>query len=186
MLRTNALRSALLCVPALLLFAPAGRADTAFTITGNLVNGSTVSGTVNIDTVGGTVDAVNLIVAGAFNFTANQIGVAAERVTPAGVYQIEAQDFFGVGASFVDLELPVTTLVGYAGGSVCAIGNPCPGTFVSDAASPGSSPASSFTGSASASAVPEPSTIFLMIGGGAMLLAAKRRANRNRKTILRG
>jgi hypothetical protein len=175
MLKRFSLRTVVLCLPFLLL-APAGRADTSFSVTGTLVNGSIISGTVNIDTGLGMVDAVDLTVTGAFNYTADMIGTAGKRAGFAD-YQIEAQDFFGVGASSIDLELPVASLVGYGGGSVCSVSNACPGGFVSDAQSPASGgPTSSFTGPASASSAPEPSTMLLMIGGGAILLLAKRRA----------
>src|ERR1700722_16576941 len=118
--KSFSLRSALLGLPALLLFAPAGRADVSFNVTGTLVNGSIISGTVNIDTGLGMVDAVDLTVTGTFNYTADMIGTVGKRAGFSD-FQIEAQDSFGMGASSIDLELPVASLVGYGGGSVCSV-----------------------------------------------------------------
>jgi len=172
MLRTGSLRSALLCLPALLLFAPAGRADTTFTVTGMLANSSTVSGTITINTATGAVDGFDVTVAGAFNFTANMFGSSSSPF--AGDWEIEGQTAFNPSASFVAIVLPVTTLVGFMGANICDVANPCNGNFVSDAGTVTNPPPnSSFTGGSLSA--PEPSTMLLMIGGGAMLLAAKRR-----------
>jgi len=77
---------------------------------------------------------------------------------------------------FVGLDIPVSTLVGYAGGSICTVGSPCPGGGVSEAAS--GNPSSEFT-SGSLTAVPEPASVAL-VGSALLGLAAWRRRRNTR------
>ncbi len=112
----------------------AGRADTTFYLVGNTygtvssdgssiaVNGSAV-GTLNIDTVRGQVDDINVTVTeGGSNyvFAGSPYGQGTFNAT-----QYEEYSYDTAGDILV-FDMPVSTLVGYAGGNLCTFYNsPC-------------------------------------------------------------
>src|ERR1700678_1308438 len=111
------IRSQAVCLAALCLFAPAIHASViTFNATGETANDSTLSGTVTIDTVAGTVTAVDLTMSGTFSFTENILSYA---IPFDGQFVILADNVPST-PPWVDLFLPVTTLVGYAGGDFCS------------------------------------------------------------------
>jgi hypothetical protein len=160
-------RSLAVCFAALCLASP-GHASTIFDATGTTANGSTLSGTVTIDTIGGTVTALDLTMAGAFSFNVDSAG------PNTGVFEsqyvIEADN--GVSsAPFIDIFLPPATLAGYSGGNFCA--GSCALNSTTAAAS---GPPTSFISGSLTAAAPEPASWMLM--GAAMLGLVTRRIRR--------
>jgi len=89
------------------------------------VNGTT-TGTITIDTTTGTVDDINLAFAGDPG-GAEEIGTAWDVFgTPPNAF-VEIEESWSYSDAFygVDIVLPVDTLVGYAGGSICTKAQPC-------------------------------------------------------------
>ena len=159
-------------VAALCLFAPAVHAGMiTFVATGVTQSGSTLSGDVVIDTTAGSVSSLSLTMSSPLSFTVNTFNSTFSGQA-SGYYVLSAYN--GTTFPFVDLDIPVATLVGYTGGSFCTVGSTCPnGVSFSEASSTGNSTTSGFV-SGSLTAAPEPASLALV--GSAMLgLAAWRR-----------
>jgi len=96
-------------------------ADT-FTLSGTFTDGSTLSGTIVIDTVAGTVDSGDPITSapdsGSYPFLYTQ-------GTVSSVYYAQFGTTSLFSFPFVDLVFPTTSLVGYTGGNLCSVDNPC-------------------------------------------------------------
>ena len=110
-----------------------GRADTTFNVIGNtygtvasdassiMVNGSAV-GTINIDTVLGLVDSINVTVTESglnYVFTGPPTGQGISNNTQYDEYSYDA------AGDILLFDMPVTTLVGYTGGNLCTFSNLC-------------------------------------------------------------
>jgi hypothetical protein len=171
-------RSAALCFAALTLFVPAMHAGpVTFVAAGAGQLNSTLSGIVVIDTTTGVVQSLNLTVSNPTN--SNGLPITVDLFDSFGSGLVGGTTYFIQGDNsgfgtfpFVDLGLPVTTLVGYTGGSLCT---PC-GNFGSGfGLSQGVQP---LFNSGSLTAAPEPASVALM--GGALLgLAAWQRRRRS-------
>ena len=157
---------------ALSLFAPAAHASLiTFAATGT-AGGSTLSGTVIIDTAAGTVSSVNLAMSAPFSFTVNTIFATGVN-SPAGDYFIIARNG-SPAVPQIQLRLPTNTLVGYSGGAIC-------GTNPSNCNLGDSSEADTVVGTSgtlftngSLTATPEPASVGL-VGGALLGLGAWRR-----------
>lgn len=121
----------------------------------------TASGTVTIDTTTGVIEAIDLSFAGEPSITFSS--------TLWDVFGNPPDSFVELGESWttpqngfydVVIDLPVATLVGYAGGSICTAANPCPdGAF--SGFTYGDSAITSYT-SGDLSPVPEPASWTLL------------------------
>jgi hypothetical protein len=163
----NFARSALLSL-AMVTFVPCLHATT-FYISGSLVDGSFLSGTLDVDTISGTATGINLAISAPSSLLFNVVEAQAQ--TGPTTYQIQA----GVAAPLPDfnLILPVASLVGYAGGNICSDTNFAGCDGISDI----------FFGANTRdvqqgflTAAPEPSTWALLAGGLTTLLVRRRRA----------
>ena len=164
-------RSAATCFAVLGLFAPAMHAGiVTFAATGVTQSGSTLSGDIIIDTTAGSISSLSLTMSGPLSFTVNTFNSIV--TGPAsGFYVIFADN--GPTFPFIALDVPVTTLVGYTGGSLCTVGSTCPNGISYSEASTSNATTSGFV-SGSLTAAPEPASLALV--GSAMLgLAAWRR-----------
>ncbi len=112
----------------------AGRADTTFYLVGNTygslpatgssaaVNGSAV-GTLDIDTVLGQVDSINVkVTEGGIDYLFS--GAPSDQGID-NVTQYDAFIYDATGANILLFDLPVTSLVGYTGGNLCTFDNLC-------------------------------------------------------------
>lgn len=90
-------------------------------ITGTLTDGSPISGTVTIDNTAGLATAVNVVVGAPTSLTFNLVDAQAQ-IGPT-IYQIQA----GLAAPLPDfnITLPVASLVGYTGGTLCSSSAGC-------------------------------------------------------------
>ncbi len=103
---------------------------TLFTVAGSLVNGASVTGTVAINTSAGTASSLNLTVGAPINVTFTQVFAAFDQngqtyVTLTGIVAS------GATPPSIVLLLPVSTLIGYGGSSICSTQSPCPGATTS-------------------------------------------------------
>ena len=120
------MRKSLWIVPLLLLSAavgvPAAHADTIFNVTGTFNDGATLSGTITINTTAGMVTALDLTTTetgamGPYTGIGGQGGTG----TAPNYYYV----FTNMSGYSLDLYFPVSTLVGYAGSSLCGLAAPC-------------------------------------------------------------
>jgi hypothetical protein len=164
-------RSALLSL-AMVTFIPCLHATT-FYASGSLVDGSIVSGTLDINTILGTATGVNIAISAPISLLFNVVEAQAQ-IGPTS-YQIQT----GLASPLPDLNviLPLASLVGYAGGNLCSTSNfaGCPsltGIFfgVGNTVS---------LQQGALTAAPEPSTWALFGGGLATLLIRRRRASQS-------
>ena len=173
--------SAMLGMAVLVLIASTAQAGPiTFNATGILKNGSSLSGSIIMDTTLGTVQSLNLIFTGTYSFTISSVVLAAANTgSQTGTFAIEGKN--ATPYPFTFIELPVTTLVGYTGGSICSQGTSCAGLVFSDAGA-AAGDTSSFS-SGSLTATPEPGGIVLV--GSAMLgLFALRRRYRSARDVV--
>jgi len=167
-------RSPLLLLAALTLLAPAMHAGIiTFSAAGTGQFNSTLSGTVVIDTSAGVVQSLNLTVSNPTQSNGLPITVTMFDSFGSGLvggttYFIQGDNGHGT-FPFVDLGLPVTTLVGYSGGALCT---PC-GNFGSGFAL--SSTVQPIFDSASLTATPEPASVALTAAGALLGFAVRRR-----------
>jgi hypothetical protein len=163
----------MLGIVALGLLVPALRADqiTTFIATGVLTDGASLSGNVVIDTTVGTVLSANLSVGSPLSITGATF-FSLFSGQGSGSYTI-----WTVGTAIlpdVILDVPVTTLVGYAGGNICLFS--CDG-LGSDSSVAQSSSYAGFT-SGSLTPTPEPTSVVLVASAMLGLLALRRRIAR--------
>lgn len=158
------LRTALLSLAALTVAAPASFAAPILFFANGTTPGSTLSGTVTIDTATGIVQSLNLTMSGLLSYTVSTVGGQGNQISVGtSPYYILGNG----GGNNVLLQLPVTTLVGYTGGVICTTAAPCSG--VTSTAN-----GTSFTSGSLATATPEPTGVAL-VGGLLVGLASLRR-----------
>ena len=135
-----------------------------FALTASFESGTYVSGSVTIDTtVGYVLDEHAFLYAGAtllseFNNPGSQSVFAPGGLNPSFLLQS-----FGTGGYLLNVAVPVASAVGYGGGSLCAVdsGQGCAfsNVFFGNVAS------NALTGSLTIAAIPEPSTLALLLAG---------------------
>jgi hypothetical protein len=159
-------------VSAVLLLAPHGYADqvTVFSLTtvyqppqAQQPDG-TASGTNTIDTTTGAVEAINLSFAGEPGSTTPSTFSDVQGARPNAFVEINESWRTPQDAFFdVEIALPVDTLVGYAGGSICTTAEPCYGGSTSGF-SWGNSEMESYS-AGQLTPTPEPATLTLFATG---------------------
>lgn len=145
-------------VAVLLPFAPAARADTidVFQLNASLPNGGTADGTVSIDITTGQFTGEDVV------YTSDHGAFAFDEVNPTTVavggfvYAI----FTDPGASAL-LEINATSLVGYSGGGLCTLANPCPSNNASNFGA-NSYAAENLTAGTLTLTTPEPASVALL------------------------
>jgi hypothetical protein len=163
---------AVLCLSVWLL-ASSACASTVFTVQGDLnKEGAELTGTVTIDTIAGTLDAVDLTVQ---PVTFGQFGFTTMHYTSAGLGHPSGRTFIGstiIGGwanAHLELTLDVPTLVGYSGGPIKpteTVLNFWSGLYVKSTVETSQERYYSLTsGSLSPLVVPEPSSIMLAAMG---------------------
>jgi hypothetical protein len=145
------------------LAAPA-HAAIIFQATGVFADGSALSGTLTIDTVGGTITASNLVVGAPSAFTF--INIIGQADSPAPFfYSVQVRN--AAATEDFDFGLPLHSLVGYTGGAICSSSTPsCVNSNLFNLAAL-NGPVLSSGSLTSPNAVPEPGTI--MLGGGSLI-----------------
>ena len=150
---------------------------TTFNINGTFTDGTTLSGTVTIDTTAGHITAANIWYSGDGQWYTSLGSQGPYDVPPTPVAYTA---FIGLAGSYSEFGLSFTgtsaldSLVGYTGGNLCSQASPCSipgesGNGVSDwfngtrtvLLQSGSMTASAATGAS----VPEPSSLLLFVGG---------------------
>jgi hypothetical protein len=137
----------------------AASADTIFTVSGTFTDGSTLSGSISINTAAST----NWVTSGTIN-------VGSDAYTFSGFQSVEGAGtgtewlayFTDSSGNHLDIIFPTTTLAGYTGGVLCSDSNACanPTQYGDTAAG-----IVYLTQGTSSSAVPEPSSLILLTGG---------------------
>jgi outer membrane protein OmpA-like peptidoglycan-associated protein len=100
---------------------------TVFSITGSLVNGAPLDGTIVIDTSSGTISTRRKLTIGApINLTLTDVYSALDR-TEVALVGNSGPPYPASGPPFphMNMILPTSTLVGYGGGPLCSIQFPC-------------------------------------------------------------
>lgn len=158
------------------LVAPSGaRADTIFIASGTFQDGSTLSGTLTINTATGLITSADLIVQ--YNISPSVTETFANILgqTPSTV------DLEGNLFSSLFFDISASTLMGYSGGALCSTSVACAGSIVTDV-----SPANGITGvpfndfltsgmlTSTVATAPEPSTVVLLAAGLLGLMCAMR------------
>ncbi len=161
-------------------------ADTTFNLVNNVfASGATAQGSVNIDTTTGLFDSVNVSVLSAgttYSFT----GAPSTQSVFDNNTQYFEESFDTPGDELV-IDVPVASLVGYQGGSLCSLANLCgdgyAGAFAIRTGATTATADPLATGSLSA-ATPEPSSLVLLgTAACAMTGAVRRRLARTRSEI---
>lgn len=146
-----------LCMPAV------SHADTVFHLVNNTYEGGGVAtGTVNIDTVNGVFDSVNidLTLSGAdYLFT----GAPATQVAGFDNNTQYYEYSFDAGNDALTIDIPVGSLVGYSGGLLCTDANLCGSGYEGDLQLADGTLYGAATGSLAAT--PEPSSLILLGSG---------------------
>jgi hypothetical protein len=145
------------------LFLPAFAAH-ADTITGFVLTSSLASGTVQIDTTTGVVESIDLtspaVQSGdTFAYTYYDAGEDGITEIAEGYFPPEPAN----GEIEIIIYLPVNTLVGYDGGAICSLDNPCDPTSPHPVISFGNHSGEAVDGTLSPT--PEPSSLTLLATG---------------------
>lgn len=108
---------------AILLCASGAYAQTVFNVSGSFIDGPTLGGTITINTATGVVTAVNLTLSAPYAGAYTVIDSQGWNGTYFGIPVSTAAN--PTGLPQINLLLPPSTLVGYAGGTVCSNSVPC-------------------------------------------------------------
>ena len=134
----------------------------------------TAYGTVTIDTTSGVVDAINLSFAGEPGSASPSTFWDVSGTPPNAFVEINESWTTPLNGFYdVEILLPVDTLVGYAGGSICTKAAPCYGDSFSGF-SLGNSQTASYS-SGQLTATPEPASLILVATGVPCLVGMLRR-----------
>jgi hypothetical protein len=172
----------------LVVSAYAAQSGTVFSVSGTFEGGATLGGTITIDTIGNggilsedlTVNPVDIT----YTFNGPNDGTGLQSFSDSGTFFYDDALFFGNNNSELEFDIYLAGtngFAGYTGGALCSDAQFCGGAETSftvntrNLENPGDPPLSSGTLS---SATPEPSTALLAIGGGAAVLALRRRKRR--------
>lgn len=162
----------------MMLFASGLLAQTAFNASGTFADGTTLGGTVTINTATGQVTSVDLTLsapnAATLTLIADVGSVPGSVVISAGTPSVYPQ---------VSLWFPVSTLAGYSGGALCSNTSPCTsGAFTnlarSDVAGEDRLTSGSLTPASQPPGTPAPPSLWLALVGCATVLAYALRARR--------
>ena len=135
-----------------------------FGLTASFDNGTHVSGSVTIDTtVGYVLDEHAFLYAGATLLSEFSNPSGQSVFAPGGLNPSYLLQSLGTGGYLLNVAVPVTSVVGYGGGLLCAVdtGQGCSfsNVFLGNVAS------NALTGSLTIAAIPEPSTFALLLAG---------------------
>lgn len=172
----------LIFVAAVVLVAQMQGSVVTFDASGTFVDGSTLSGTLEIDTTAGVVTDANLMVGpqtldfpfvppGSFDVTF----ILQQGLGPSAVTYDVVVYTAGLELPYVSLALPTTSLIGYDGGEIGSLSQPAAG-FTSDIQY---LETNAYLNIGSLAPVPEPSTLLLMVISFGVLLIAYKVANRH-------
>ena len=137
----------------------AASADTIFNFSGTFQDGSTLGGTMTINTATGAIDGVNLTIGGN-TFTFVQ---APTPVLIGGSLFIQLTETSQFNFPILDIFIPVSSLVGYNGGQLCI--TPTAGGCSNPTQTGSNGTVVYLTQGSASSAVPEPSSLILLTGG---------------------
>ncbi len=166
----------LIVVASALVFAMpcAARADSfsTFGLNGRFASGTTLGGTVTVDTTTGVITDSELVL----NFGLFEYDLA---IAPTGqgpdmgaYYQFDYNNLLGPG-TYLSLTVPTGSLVGYTGGPLCVQGSGCLASEDSYLVPAAGAPPDPLT-QGSLAPVPEPGS-FALLGGGVLVLATRLR-----------
>jgi hypothetical protein len=147
--------------------------DVTFDATGTFADGSTLGGSLVIDTTGGTVVSTDLTFSGAPSSDFNIIAFQGFNPTPDS-YEIFAES--STSPDELRLLTISTSLVGFGGGPFASIANPSPNSYSSDWQDAAGN--RTLLNSGGLTAVPLPASVWLMLSGlvGVGAMARMRRA----------
>ena len=150
-------------IPTLMLFAPGLFAATVFNASGTFADGTQLGGTVTIDTVAGTITAIDLTFSGPISGT-----LTVAQGTGGGSAYVD----FGAGtpSGFPSMSVvaPGSTFVGYSGGALCGTAAPCgvvSGLWASSSASAVRLTSGSLTAGSGPPGTPAPPSVWLAVVG---------------------
>src|ERR1700733_12979826 len=107
---------------ALAFLVPASHASIIFDANATASNGADLTGTITIDTVLGTVTALDLSVSAPGSFSTTDVGVQGPGGSGFYALLTTPRPFT---PPYFSLSFPVTTLIGYTGGALCTTTSPC-------------------------------------------------------------
>jgi hypothetical protein len=144
------------------------RADSTATldVAGTFSNGDTLSGTVTLDTTTGTVESVSLS-----SSSMPDTLFTTYFVSPQAYDDILIATYSPVISEEIGLEIPTDDLVGYTGGPLCSLSDPC-GAINYNEDSNEYNPEFFFLQQGSLTPTPEPSSLLLFGTGIALICMA--------------
>ena len=154
-------------------------ASTVFDLTGTYNGGAgTLFGNVTIDTIAGTVVSADVSASGTLTYSHFTFDAAKSSQILGTLYSLVANNS-GVLTPNINIRIPVATLVGYAGGNLCAAGAFCSGSSSNVNYGPGAPGAYNFSNgsalTAQSAATPEPTSVVLVGSAMLALLGLRRR-----------